>query len=214
MSRPKRSPIWKLPSDDFKILLYKSKTYKEVLDFFGLGIHGNNYKTIKQRCIDEKINLDHFKEFTKFSKIRKSKPLSEVQTENSSYSRHHLKDRLLKEGLLEIKCAICGLNNEWNGKPISLVLDHENGVPNDHRMENLRLVCPNCNSQLDTFAGKHKRPKERVNCKNCGRVLAKRSKKDICVTCSMFNLRKIDWPSLEELQKEIAQRTDVRWQKD
>jgi 5-methylcytosine-specific restriction endonuclease McrA len=63
-----------------------------------------------------------------------------------------LKRRLISESLLENKCSIqeCGLT-EWCGRPIVLVLDHINGVNNDNRLENLRFLCPNCNSQQDTF---------------------------------------------------------------
>lgn len=53
-------------------------------------------------------------------------------------------------------CAICGMSNEWNGKDIKFVLDHINGNAADNRRENLRLVCPNCDSQLDTFKSKNK----------------------------------------------------------
>jgi len=45
---------------------------------------------------------------------------------------------------------------EWNGKKMSLILDHINGVWNDDRIENLRIVCPNCNAYLDTHCGKNK----------------------------------------------------------
>ena len=204
MPQSKRSPIWKMSKEDFTKLIINSKSYTEVLKVFGLGIHGNNHNTIRRRCSEDHINLDHFMAFARLSRIKKPRSLVEVQVKNSTYSRSNLKTRLLREGLLENKCSICGLNNKWNGKSISLILDHENGIPNDHRMENLRMVCPNCNSQLDTFAGKHKRSKERTNCKSCGRILAKRSKKELCLSCAMSKRRKIVWPSLEELQIEIA----------
>lgn len=55
---------------------------------------------------------------------------------------------------MEYKCAICGIS-EWLGNPLSLQLDHINGISNDHRLENLRLVCPNCHSQTETFAGRN-----------------------------------------------------------
>lgn len=52
------------------------------------------------------------------------------------------------------KCDICG-GEEWQGQPMPLVLDHHNGDPEDHRLNNLRLVCGNCNMQLPTFAGRN-----------------------------------------------------------
>jgi len=83
-------------------------------------------------------------------------PLESVMTENSTYNRCHLKRRLIQDGIIANKCCECGLAPEWNGKKLVLVLDHINGVSNDHRKENLRLLCPNCNSQQSTFAGRNK----------------------------------------------------------
>lgn len=53
------------------------------------------------------------------------------------------------------RCSICYLT-EWQGQPTPLVLDHINGKPNDWRVENLRLVCPNCDAQLPTYKSKNK----------------------------------------------------------
>ena len=83
-------------------------------------------------------------------------PLTDILIENSTYTTiWRLKLRLLREGMLEYKCYLCGLT-EWNGKPITLQLDHINGVHLDHRIQNLRLLCPNCHSQTETFAGRNK----------------------------------------------------------
>ena len=57
MNRPKRSPIWKMSKEDFKLIIINSKSYTEVLKIFGLGTHGNNRNTLKQRCKEEEINL-------------------------------------------------------------------------------------------------------------------------------------------------------------
>lgn len=87
------------------------------------------------------------------------KPLDEVMVENSTYNRGHLKRRLLEKGLLDNVCAICGCQPVHNGKPMVLVIDHINGVNNDNRIDNLRMLCPNCNSQTDTFSGRNKKYK-------------------------------------------------------
>ena len=76
---------------------------------------------------------------------------------HSSYGTAKVKKRLIEEGIMKCECAWCGITDTWNGKPIVLHLDHINGVNNDHRLENLRLLCPNCHSQTDTYAGKGKR---------------------------------------------------------
>ena len=54
------------------------------------------------------------------------------------------------------KCAICGMENIWNNQPINFVLDHINGDASNSSQENLRLVCPNCDSQLPTFKSRNK----------------------------------------------------------
>jgi 5-methylcytosine-specific restriction endonuclease McrA len=65
-------------------------------------------------------------------------------------SRTNVKRRLLGAGLLENRCEECGLS-EWLGKPLTIQIDHINGVNDDYRLENLRMLCPNCHSQTDTY---------------------------------------------------------------
>jgi hypothetical protein len=86
--------------------------------------------------------------------------------ENSSYSRGKLKERLLRRGLKRPECELCGQGQLWRGRRMSLVLDHINGISNDHRLENLRIVCPNCAATLETHCGRNL-PRERI-CPGCG----------------------------------------------
>lgn len=88
-------------------------------------------------------------------------PMEEMLVENSSATRHNMKLRLLSVGLLRNECYICGIS-EWLGKPLSLDLDHINGINNDNRLENLRLLCPNCHSQTDTYRGRNVRRNSKV----------------------------------------------------
>jgi hypothetical protein len=79
----------------------------------------------------------------------------ELFIEGCTVNRHHIKKRILLDNLINYSCAICGLEKEWNGLPIVLRLDHINGINDDYRIDNLRFVCPNCDSQLDTFCGRN-----------------------------------------------------------
>ena len=79
-----------------------------------------------------------------------------LEGKHPQYATDKLKKRLVKEGILEYNCSSCGMKDEWNDKPITLQLDHINGVNNDHRLDNLRLLCPNCHSQTDTWCGRNK----------------------------------------------------------
>tara|TARA_Y100000593_G_C4209246_1_gene285940 strand:- start:30 stop:623 length:594 start_codon:yes stop_codon:yes gene_type:complete len=81
---------------------------------------------------------------------------------NSSLSTGHIKKYALQAGLLEDKCSQCGIY-EWNGKEIVLELDHINGINNDHRLDNIRLLCPNCHSQTSTWRGKNNTGKIKVS---------------------------------------------------
>jgi hypothetical protein len=71
-------------------------------------------------------------------------------------SRNNVKVRLIRTGLKLAQCEECG-TSEWLGRPLSLCLHHVNGDPHDNRLENLRLLCPNCHSQTDNFGSRNKR---------------------------------------------------------
>ena len=64
---------------------------------------------------------------------------------------------LFEEGLKERRCEMCGQDENWHGRTMSLILDHINGVPDDNRLENLRIVCPNCAATLETHCGRKNR---------------------------------------------------------
>lgn len=81
-------------------------------------------------------------------------PLDKLLVEHSTVGRGHIKGRLIREGKLERKCYECGIT-EWRGRPLSFNLDHINGVNDDYRLDNLRIVCPNCDSQSQTFSGRN-----------------------------------------------------------
>jgi DNA-binding CsgD family transcriptional regulator len=87
------------------------------------------------------------------------RPLHEVFAANTRRSRGHLKIRLLQAGLKDGRCERCGLS-EWLGAPLAIALHHVNGDRHDNRIENLELLCPNCHSQTDTFAGRNGRRTE------------------------------------------------------
>jgi ribosomal protein L13E len=77
-------------------------------------------------------------------------------------TRRTVKKYLLEAGILSNVCEECGLS-EWRGKPITIQVDHRNGIRDDHRFENLRMLCPNCHSQTDTFGARNlKRLRENI----------------------------------------------------
>lgn len=83
--------------------------------------------------------------------------LDEILVKDSKYTNmSSLKKRVLKSNLIEYKCAICGIS-EWMNKELILQLDHINGDNRDNRISNLRLLCPNCHSQTETYCRKNKK---------------------------------------------------------
>jgi Zn finger protein HypA/HybF involved in hydrogenase expression len=116
-----------------------------------LGIHFN---TFKRRA----LKLGVYKPNQPGIGINKNMPrvsLKEIlDGQHPHYQTYKLKVRLLEEGIKENKCENCGLDS-WNGQSINCELDHKDGNRNNHKIENLRILCPNCHSQTDTFRSKN-----------------------------------------------------------
>ena len=135
-----------------------SKSITGVLNYLKLNVSGSNHKKIKELIETFNIDTTHFITNLEFNQKLQ---LEEILTENSNYQSAKLKNRLIKENLKKDICEICGCSNEWNGKPLTLQLDHINGNHHDNRLENLRIICPNCHSQTETFSrSKVKAPSE------------------------------------------------------
>jgi hypothetical protein len=135
-----------------------SVSYAEVLRRLGLRAAGGNHRTVR-KYVDEiwQIPTDHFEPHAALGSVpRRAVPLDQVLVQGSTYHRGHLKRRLLAEGVKQPVCEICGQGEMWRGRRMALVLDHINGTHDDHRLENLRILCPNCNATLDTHCGRHK----------------------------------------------------------
>lgn len=147
------SKIYLIPEEQFRQLISESFSYNEVLRKINMAHGRSSNDIIKRRCAELNISCDHFKKTGNGTNPQFS--LEEILIENSTYTNNsRLKERLLSNGLLENKCALCGNVGMWLNKPLSLQLDHINGKHNDNRIENLRMLCPNCHTQTETYGSK------------------------------------------------------------
>jgi len=166
-----------------------SNTIREALTALNLRTAGGNYKLFHHYCDKWEIDTSHFLSQSDIAKqnsnnylFNRRADINDILIQNCKYSRTHLKKRLYSEGLKERKCELCGQGEMWNGKKMSLILDHINGIWNDNRIENLRIVCPNCNATLPTHAGKNAHHPKKI------KVSKPRKYKE-----------KTEWPPVEQL---------------
>lgn len=195
--------------EELKGMLEQSNSLNDLMHRIGYKcVNGNAGKIVKKRL--DLLNLDYSK-FKLLSQNREKRTFENSFCKNSTASQNYIKKHFREFYTEEYKCAICGLPAEWNGKPLTLTLDHINGDHNDNRLENLRWVCPNCDRQLDTFAGKNtrnyvdefktslKREYNQFHCIDCGKSVSYGALR--CIECNSIKNRKIEErPSRETLK--------------
>ncbi len=131
-----------------------------------LKLHFNSFK---KRAIE--LNCYKTNEAGKgIKKISSRKiPIEEIIFENKhpEYQTFKLKNRLINENYKKNQCEKCGQRNKWKGHNLEMVLDHIDGNRTNHTLSNLRMLCPNCNSQTETFCGRNKRGCDEIG-STCG----------------------------------------------
>jgi hypothetical protein len=206
--------------EEARAAIQSSLSYAEALRKVGLRPAGGNHRLFRHYVDDIwQIPTDHF-DPTRASmqglaraRIERA-PLGAILVEGSRYSRKALKSRLYETGLKERRCELCGQDEDWNGAHMSLILDHINGVPDDNRIENLRIVCPNCAATLDTHCGRKNKLPERA-CVQCGEpFVPQRGEQRYCSRyCGIRNdegrrnphpeTRKVERPSYKQLLADL-----------
>ena len=200
---------------ELRQIIEDSKTYTECVIKVGLSPRcSGNFQTLKKYIKKYNIDISHFDggKFQVGNTPKNKEELEQLLKKDSYINRTSLKSRLYKEGLKKRECEICGMGEDWfNGSKIVHIIDHINGEPYDNRIENLRIVCPNCNSTLDTHGVGNKVKKiydsekdeyrsEKTHKKCiCGKVILKGSR--MCLSCNGKDKRKVNRPIYEDLVK-------------
>ena len=218
----KTSIIYSISKEELQQIINESKTYGQVLKHFGLENRSGNPQTLKRRIKDEMLDdsciIKHLKFGGGWNKGQKGihsqrMPLEEAMEKIFTINSGEFgraKKYVRAYNLIEEKCKECGISKEWNGKPITIELDHIDGNSHNNLLSNLRWLCPNCHSQTPTFKGR--KNKIAHLCK-CGTPIRRDS--SLCKRCEMARRasilkidggsKKVEWPSREELRLLIQQ---------
>jgi len=148
--------------EQLKTAVKESFSYRMVIQKIGLVPAGGNYDQVKQRIKELKLEISHFTGSRWNVGVRRKQtrygvPINELLVKNSDYQSHKLKTRLFKSTLKSQKCELCGWCEESADGRIPVELDHINGDHKDNRLENLRILCPNCHSLQLNHRGRNKK---------------------------------------------------------
>lgn len=205
--------------DEARGAIAASRSWTEALRRLGMCASGGGYLILRKYAATWSISTDHFDpegaSLAGLERARRSPmPLDELLVEGRFTQSARLKERLYAAGLKQRRCELCGQGEQWQGRRMSLILDHVNGVRSDNRLENLRIVCPNCNATLDTHCGRNATLLADRPCERCGETFRPKYRRQrYCSRAcgSRWNrrgrpqlaLRRVERPPYEQLVAEI-----------
>ncbi len=196
----------------------ESISIRQVLIKLGLSATGANYRIVPKRIKELNLDTTHFLDRAHTRNKKNPRPVKKVNLTafliEGTQMETHIKKKILKEGLLKDECAWCGISY-WSikeeEKKLSLHIDHINGINTDNRLENLRMLCPNCHSLTDTYAGKNKKVGRPLNkIPSPKKICACGAKKYVdslsCRKCAGTRRpTKINWPEDQILIKKVQE---------
>ena len=194
--------------EEIQQIIAQSTSWRNFAEKLGYS-HSPSGATIKM--LQEKTkqyNTDHFSMTNTINKVKRNE--DNIFIENSTAEQSTLRRWYKNGNYTSYVCSICGLEPVWQGKELTLILDHINGTNNDDRLENLRWVCPNCNQQLETTGFKIMRSKKlekKYYCIDCGIEISRRSVR--CAKCDQKHRIKAtnDLPISRDELKQLIRNT-------
>lgn len=146
--------------EELQLAINNSKSVKEVLEYFDIGSikSSYHYREFKRLVQLHSLDVSHLNGYNGSSFGTTKRDIQCYLNNDFPITSSKLKARLLKEEIMMPICSECKLTT-WNNKPIPLELDHINGDSFNNNLTNLRLLCPNCHAQTETYCGKNMKPK-------------------------------------------------------
>ncbi len=137
-------------------LVAEARTLAEVLRRIGVEPSGHTYRALRARLHQLTIDTSHLLGRAHHrGKTYPERRKSALQSlADGAQMSSELKERLFRDGVFERRCSTCD-RTHWCGQPIPLEIDHINGRRDDNRLENLRVLCPNCHALTPTYRGRN-----------------------------------------------------------
>ena len=150
--RRKRSKLWKIPDNEFIILVKSCQNYTDVCNKLGFDkAAGYVLHIVKLRC--KRLNVTHLVQ------LRYRKRDNFLKSVECYDNRSAFRRRIIRDRLIPYECAGCSNKGHWLGKEMALQLHHKNGDPKDHRLDNVEFLCPNCHAITPNWTGRNKKNK-------------------------------------------------------